>query len=340
MKTAVLLVNLGTPDSPKRNDVARYLTQFLNDPRVIDISPIGRAILVNGLIVPTRSGKSARLYSEIWSDQGSPLMYHSEALVQKVQEALGPDFDVALAMRYQNPGIEAALKRFENPVYSKLIVFPLFPQYASASTGSVHEEIMRIVSKWQVIPPIEFVNSYCNHPDFINAWMKRAAEYDLKDYDHVVFSYHGLPERQMRKADHSKQHCLTHDACCSVFNEKNLYCYRAQCFETTRHLVKELGLKEDGYSITFQSRLGRDPWIKPYTDEVLAELAAKGKKRLLVFAPAFVADCLETVYEISVEYQELFEEKGGTKVQLVESLNSHPAWVDAIVKMLQKRKAD
>lgn len=335
MKTAVIIANLGTPDSPERSDVKKYLSQFLNDPRVIDISPIGRAVLVNGLIVPFRSGKTSKLYKEVWTKDGSPLMVYGKQLEKLLQEKLGSKYDVALAMRYQSPGVEEVISKFNKPGYDKIVIFPLFPQYSSACNGSVNQEVMRIVSKWQVIPKIEFHSSYCNNEHFINAWKDVASNYNLKDYDHVLFSYHGLPERQMRKADYTGKHCLASDNCCATFTETNANCYRAQCYETTRHITKAINLDPSDFTVSFQSRLGRDPWIKPYTDAVLEGLAKEGKKKILVFAPAFVADCLETVYEISVEYQEMFEEWGGEKVQLVESLNAHPSWVDAIAKMIQ-----
>lgn len=335
-KTAVLLINLGTPDSYSTPDVRRYLTQFLNDPRVIDLSPLSRNVLVNLLIVPFRSSKSAKLYEKIWTGKGSPLLYISEELKGLLQTALGEKFQVELGMRYQNPSIESALLKFKNPVYKKLVVIPLFPQYASASTGTANAEVMRIISQWEIVPPVEFVNSYCTEEGFINAWVERSKNYDLKTYDHIVFSYHGLPERQMKKADPTGGHCIT-QGCCESLTSSNFFCYRAQCFATTRLLADKLQLRTSDYTISFQSRLGRDPWIKPYTDEILKDLAKKGKKKILVFAPAFVADCLETIYEIGVEYEELLKHEGGEKVQLVESLNTHPAWVNYLKEMVHSK---
>lgn len=337
MKTAVLLVNLGTPNSPSVDDVGQYLDQFLNDERVIDLSTVGRRLLVNGVIVPFRRSKSAKLYSEVWTENGSPLMIYGQELKAKLQHSLGDNYEVFLAMRYQNPGLIDVLKQLENPVYSQIIVFPLFPQYSSACNGSVHQLVMETVSKWQVIPPMEFVNSYCTNPDFISAWEEKAAKHKLSNYDHILFSYHGLPERQLRKADYTKSHCLVKESCCDVLNDKNRYCYRAQCFETTRQIAKRLNLSKDQYSVCFQSRLGKDPWIQPYTEETLRKMAKEGKKKLLVFAPAFVADCLETIHEIGVEYHELFLEIGGEKLDLVESLNSSDTWVKAIENMIKER---
>ena len=330
-------MNLGTPDSFENADVRKYLNEFLSDPRVLDINPVLRKFLLSFVILPFRTPNSAGLYKKIWTDKGSPLMYLTKELQEKLIPELPANYTVEMAMRYQSPSIEKALETFKSAVYDKIIVLPLFPQYASASTGSVHEKVMDIVSKWQIVPPIEFVNSYCNRESFIDAWVARASEYDLNQYDHIVFSYHGLPERQMRRADPNGNHCLAGKDCCAVYSDKNKFCYRAQCFETTRQLAKRLNLNEDRYRITFQSRLGKDPWIKPYTDEELKKLAAAGKKKILMFAPAFVADCLETIYEIGVEYDELFKEHGGEKVQLVESLNTHPAWIASVKEMILSR---
>jgi protoporphyrin/coproporphyrin ferrochelatase len=332
MKTAVLLVNLGTPDSSSTGDVKKYLTEFLNDPRVIDLPWLKRSLLVNLLIVPFRSSRSAKLYQKIWTPEGSPLLVYSKQVKEKLQTLLGDKFVVELAMRYQTPSIDQALETFHNEKLKKIIVLPLFPQYASASTGSVHEKIMKLIGKWQVLPPIAFINSYCNHSAFINAWEAVAKKYTLQNYDHILFSFHGLPERQISKADISGN-CLKEN-CCDSLNKHNYYCYRAQCYETARQITAKLGISKENYTVCFQSRLGKDPWIKPYTDVVLKELAASGKKKLLAFAPAFVSDCLETIYEIGVEYDEAFRSYGGEKVQLVESLNADPAWISALKTMV------
>lgn len=335
MKTGVLLVNLGTPNSPATPDVRKYLREFLNDPRVIDIPAISRWLLVNLLIVPFRSPKSAKLYSEIWrSDGTSPLLYYSMIQKKMLQDLLGPDYMVELAMRYQEPSLESILKKFNSPEYKKLIVFPLFPQYASASTGSVVEKTMEVIKKWQTYPDIEFKGSFCDDANFIKAFAEQGKKYNHAAYDHVLFSFHGLPERQIKKAD-CNNYCLKNN-CCGVLTEKNALCYRAQCFSTARLLAEELNIDENKYTICFQSRLGRDPWIKPYSDEVIAERAKAGDKKLLVFAPAFVSDCLETLYEIGVEYNELFVKNGGEKVDLVESLNDSPGWIEAMKRMLEK----
>jgi ferrochelatase len=334
VKTGILLVNLGTPDSPSTADVRKYLREFLSDPRVIDINPVGRWALVNLVIAPLRGPRSAKLYKEIWSEKtGSPLMHYTVRQKELLQTSLGDNYQVEMAMRYQTPSIETALEKLKKPVYKKIVVLPLFPQYASASTGSVQEKIMSIVGKWEIIPEIEFINSYCNHPDFIKSFAEIGRSMQPEKYDHVLFSFHGLPERQIRKGD-SFDHCLKNENCCDSLTEKNAFCYRAQCFETARLLAKELGIQKESYTICFQSRLGKDPWIKPYSDKIIEELASKGKKKLLVFAPAFVSDCLETIYEIGVEYDELFRKHGGEKVTLVPSLNDSPVWIEAMKKMV------
>jgi ferrochelatase len=333
--TGVLVVNLGTPDQPTRSAVYRYLKQFLLDPRVIDINPIARNLLVRLIIAPFRSGKSAKAYEKIWTKDGSPLKIYGYRLVEMLRERLGRDYVVELGMRYQNPSIESALQALLRQNIDKLIVFPLFPQYASATTGSVHEEVMRLLAKEQIILPTVLLSDYYQDPKMIEAFVARAADHPWQDYDHILFSYHGLPQRQLRKADRN-QHCLQKPNCCAQITEDNRFCYSAQCYATTEAIAKALGLPKERYTTCFQSRLGRDPWIQPYTSDVLKERRKAGDKRLLVFCPAFVADCLETIVEISEEYAEEFEELGGEHVQLVEGLNDHPLWADAVTQLIQQ----
>lgn len=333
-KIGVLLVNLGTPDAPDRGAVYRYLKQFLLDPRVVDIGTIPRNLLVRGIIAPFRSGSSAKLYQELWTENGSPLKYYGYQLRDLVQAALGDAYQVELAMRYQEPSVESAINSILDAAVSEMIVVPLFPQYSSACTGSVYEEVMRLLSKEQAIPALRFINSYYDHPDFIGAILERAKEHNINEYDHILFSYHGLPVRQLIKGDRSKQHCQKYPNCCQTLTASNQYCYSAQCYATTQAVATALGLQPDQYTTCFQSRLGRDPWVQPYTSDILEERAKVGDKKLLVFCPAFVADCLETTIEISEEYQEEFEELGGEKVQLVESLNDHPRWVEGLKNII------
>lgn len=334
MKTGILLINLGTPDSPSTSDVRKYLTQFLNDPRVIDINPISRFLLVNGIIVPFRAPKSAKLYQHLWTKEGSPLLIYGQKVKQLLQEQMGNEFIVELGMRYQNPSIETALNKLKTAKVEKIIILPLYPQYASSSTGSSVEEALRIISGWEVTPSIKIISKFYDNPDFINALVSVGKKYDINAYDHVIFSYHGLPERQIRKAStHYGSDTCQLGRCCESITKNNMYCYRAACFETTRQLVKRLNIPEGKYDTTFQSRLN-DRWIKPYSDEVIVQKAREGKKKVLVFSPAFVADCLETIYEIGVEYDELFRNNGGEKIQLVESLNDDSIWIRALHGMV------
>ena len=334
-KKGILLVNLGTPDAPTRGAVYTYLKQFLTDGRVIDIPWLQRNLLVRGIIAPFRSGASAKLYQKLWTKDGSPLKIYGERLAQGVQELLGEAYEVELAMRYQNPSIASALDKLLAKQVSEIIVFPLFPQYASASTGSVHEEVMRLLSKKQVIPVVKMVNSYYDNPGMIDVFVDNAKKYDLNAYDHILFSFHGIPQRQMKKAD-ACNHCLKTEDCCSTISIKNQFCYSAQCHATGHAIAVKLELDKNQYTICYQSRLGNDPWMQPYTSDIIEERAEKGNKRMLVFCPAFVADCLETTIEISTEYKELFIEKGGKELDLVESLNDHPMWIKAVKEMVEK----
>lgn len=332
-KTAILLLQLGTPDSPKKSDVRKYLTQFLNDPRVIDIPWLSRTLLVNGIIVPFRSGNSSTLYKAIWDEKtGSPLLMHSEALANKLQKAVGSDYKVELAMRYQSPSMESVLERMKKEGYHKIIVFPLFPQYASSSTGSALQRFMEIVSKWWVIPEIKMISQYYDNQDYIDCIVNRGKQHDISTYDHIVFSYHGLPERQVDKVYNDGSLCKDHH-CETELDESNYFCYKAGCYQTTKSIVDKLNIPKDKFTLSFQSRLD-DKWLKPFSDKVIEELAKKGTKNILVFSPAFTADCLETIYEIGTEYQEIFHKHGGSKVQLVESLNSGDDWVNTIKKMV------
>jgi len=330
-KTGILLINLGTPDSPSVSDVRSYLSQFLNDPRVIDIPWAARKFLVNVIIVPFRAPKSAAIYQKLWTKEGSPLLIYSKKVEVLLQRELGENFGVHLAMRYKNPSIQSVLEDMRTRNYEKIIVLPMFPQYASASTGSAHDEVMRVVKEWWVIPEIRFISQYYSHPSFIDALVERGRQYDHNSFDHVLFSYHGLPERQVDKV-HIKGTCADND-CVSAINEENKYCYRATCYATTRLLAGRLAIPREKYTVCFQSRLDQK-WLNPFSDKVVEECARKGMKKILVFSPAFTADCLETIIEIGDEYQHLFQQNGGEKVQLVESLNDHPLWIKCLKELV------
>jgi ferrochelatase len=333
-KTGILLVNLGTPDDPGRGAVYRYLRQFLTDRRVIDYPWVARQLLVQGIIAPFRSGSSSKLYQELWTEEGSPLKVYGEKLEAFVADRMGEGIIVRLAMRYQQPSIEKGLKELLEEQVQEIIVFPLFPQYASATTGSIHEEVMRLLTKEEAIPNVQLINSYYDFEPMIEVFAENARQFDLDAYDHILFSYHGLPQRQLKKADRCN-HCLQSEDCCQSISIKNQFCYSAQCHATTQAIAEKLDLDPEQYSTTFQSRLGPEAWAQPYTIKTIEHWAEKGARRLLVFSPAFVSDCLETIIEIGREYQEEFEEMGGEHIDLVPSLNDHPKWMEGVVDLLR-----
>lgn len=334
----ILLVNLGTPDTPEPKAVAKYLRQFLSDPLVIDINPVARYLLVNLIIAPFRSKKSAEAYKKIWTSEGSPFLKKSQNLLEKVRNRYSEkDFAIELGMRYGNPSIESAIDRLLSFPIQRLIVLPLYPQYALSSTQSSIDEVNRILQVKNVKLPVDIIGAFYDEARFINAFAQLGRSHIEKFRpDHILFSFHGLPERHVHKTDPAGNHCLANSNCCDQITEKNSNCYRAQSFMTARLIAGLLKLDSDNYSITFQSRLGRTPWIKPYTDVVLDELASKGKKRILVFCPAFVADCLETLEEISMRAREQFVGKGGDDLLLVPSLNDSPLWVDSVCGMINE----
>jgi ferrochelatase len=329
-KTGVLLVNLGTPDSPSVSDVRSYLSQFLNDPRVIDIPWLLRKMLVNLIIVPFRAPKSAKIYQKLWTQNGSPLLYYSKKVKELLQQQLGDQYEVHLAMRYKNPSIPNVLEEMRTKNFSRIVVLPMFPQYASASTGSALEEVMRVIRSWWVIPEVKFIAQYYDHPLFIEAFAERGSKHNFNEYDHILFSYHGLPERQVDKV-YNDGLCSDHD-CEHSITDENKYCYKATCYATTRLLAERLNIPSEKYTVCFQSRLDQK-WIKPFSDDVVRQCAEKGMKKILVFSPAFTADCLETIIEIGDEYQEIFHHHGGDKVQLVESLNDSPTWIQCLKEL-------
>lgn len=333
-KKGILLVNLGTPDSTSVSDVRKYLREFLMDKRVIDIPSVARWLLVNGIIAPFRAPKSAAEYRKLFTERGSPLKYYTEDLTDLLQKKLGSEYLVAFGMRYQNPSIESALEILRKANCPSIHVIPLFPQYASATTGSVIDRVMELTMQWQIIPEIRFTSQFFEHELFIQTVADQGQVLmDHSQYDHFVFSYHGLPERQIRKGSVGNQCKLSN--CCYSFHDRNRFCYRAQCFHTTRLVAEKLGIPENKYTVCFQSRLGKDPWIKPYTEDVLNELAAKGVKKVLAFSPAFVSDCLETTIEVGETYQEDFIHAGGEQWDLVPSLNIEPTWVDCLEDLVK-----
>ncbi len=326
-KTAIVLVNLGTPDSPSTKNVRRFLSQFLNDPRVIDLPWLARKLLVNLIIVPFRAPKSAKMYQELWTREGSPIIYHGEKLLEKLNNLSDGSWKAFLAMRYRKPSLKKILQEVRNMHFSKIIIVPLFPQYASSTSGSVIEKTMNILKKWPEMPQFEFISEFYNHPAFIDAWIKKIQPYQPENYEHVVFSYHGLPLNQVEMT-HFDESCETHK-CTEEINEANKFCYQAQCYATTRLIAARLNIKKSDYTVCYQSRFGKS-WLSPYADKVIEEKAKNGIKRLLVFPLSFVADCLETNLEIATEYARLFKHHGGEELTMVESLNAEDFWVDAL----------
>ncbi len=333
----VLLVNLGTASSPRVRDVRRYLQEFLSDPRVLDIPRVARWALLYGVILPFRSPTTAAAYATIWSTEGSPLLVHSLALRDSIAKLLGPGFSVELGMRYGAPSIADALERLMEARAERITVLPLFPQFAASSTGSALAQVFRLAAEAWNAPQLRTLEPFYAHPGFIDARAAvTAPALDAFRPDHVLLSYHGLPERQIRKSDPSGRHCLTTSECCASVGSVNASCYRAQCFATSRALAAALALSPDAYSVSFQSRLGRTPWIKPYTDLVLPELAARGIRRLAVACPSFVADCLETLEEIGIRARAQWHELGGEELLLVPCLNAHAVWVENLARMIRE----
>jgi ferrochelatase len=335
-RQGLLLVNLGTPDAPEAGAVRRYLREFLSDPRVLDIPALARWALLELVILPTRPSRSAEAYRKVWTKEGSPLLVHGRTLAARLQDALGPEWAVELGMRYGNPSLASALEKLASAGARTISLLPLYPQYASSSTGSTLERVYQLAGKAWNVPALRAVQPFFDHPAFLDAWTEvaRPALAEARA-DHVLFSFHGLPERHVRKSDTSGRHCLQFPGCCDVAVAENRWCYRAQCFSTARSLATRLGISPEHTTVGFQSRLGRTPWLKPYTDLLLPELAGKGVRRLAVVCPAFVADCLETLEEIGIRARADFLRAGGEALTLVPSLNAHPAWVRALVRLVR-----
>jgi ferrochelatase len=328
MKKTLLIINLGTPDSPSYWSVFKYLREFLSDEKVLDINPILRFLLVNLIICPFRSYSSSKTYKEIWHpEHGSPLLHNTKELTKVLSNKL-PNIDVKFAMRYQSPSISSVLDEIllNNP--DELIVLPLFPHYAAATTGSVYKEVSRCLSNKWVVPKVTFINQFYDNPLFIDAWVDKAKGFDLNYYDKVIFSYHGVPNSHVDKV-YTDSLCSDND-CEHGITKKNKFCYKATVYETTKLIAKKLDLDESKYEVTFQSRLTKN-WLEPFSDKVLEELPLKNHKKVLVFSPAFTADCLETIFEIGDEYQELFIEAGGETLDYVPSLNYSDMWAESLI---------
>eukprot|EP01064_Diplonema_japonicum_P023940 TRINITY_DN34388_c0_g1_i1.p1 TRINITY_DN34388_c0_g1~~TRINITY_DN34388_c0_g1_i1.p1 ORF type:complete len:400 (+),score=59.25 TRINITY_DN34388_c0_g1_i1:56-1255(+) len=344
--TGVLLVNLGTPAALNVGSVRAFLREFLSDERVIDSPPYIRWMLVNCIIAPFRAAGSTEMYSRIWdpalkhTNRGSPLVRYGFEMLDKLQADLDKKspgkYHLELAMRYQNPDIETGLLNLKRKCVEHIIVVPLFPQYSSSCTGSIHQKVFEILGRWDRIPNLTFKSALIDDPNFLKGFEENAKQFMDNEYDHYLFSYHGVPETQITKGSFE---CKLDNNCCSSLTERNKGCYRAQCYETSRRIAAGLGIAKDKFSTSFQSRLGPTKWLSPYTDEVVDSFPAANKKRILVFSPAFVADCLETVDEIGSEIKHSFLKNGGETLDLVPSLNATPAFISTMADLIQRVKA-
>lgn len=340
-RTGVLMIQLGTPKAPEVGPVRAFLREFLSDERVLDIPGILRFFLVNGIIAPFRAPKSTKIYKDLWamSDGSSPILTHTRKLTELLNGKLRDDhITVHMAMRYQGPSIPEVLEQMKTKNYDKILVLPLFPQYASSSSGTALQKVMETLSTWWAIPEIECVAQFYDEDFYTDTLVEQARKHDLSSYDHIIMSYHGLPTSHVDKVYEGKDNLCEDHNCEQGLDPENALCYKATSFETSRIIAEKLGISESDYTVTFQSRLN-DRWLKPFSDTVIEEMGKSGKKRLLIFSPAFVADCLETLVEVGDEYQEIFEENGGEKVQLVASCNTEDTWVTGLAGFIRDRRA-
>jgi len=331
----VLLVNLGSPESPDPKDVKVYLDEFLMDERVIDLPSFLRTLLVRGIILNTRPKKSAKAYKKIWWKEGSPLIVLSKRLLQKMEAKV--QLPLALGMRYGKPSIQSGLQELADKGVTEVLLVPLYPQFAMATTETIL--VLAESLRQKHFPQMEFTTlpPFYKHPDYIRV-LSQSIEESLKgkEWEHLLFSYHGVPERHIRKSDSTKSHCKIDGQCCQTASPAHQFCYRHQCFETTRLVAEYLELKSDSYSTSFQSRLGLDPWLQPYTDKTVAKMAQSGVKNMAIVTPAFVSDCLETLEEIGMEAVEDFEEKGGDHLHVIPCINDREDWVNVISRWVDE----
>ncbi|MDN3665119.1 ferrochelatase [Algibacter miyuki] len=333
MKKGILLVNLGSPESPSPKDVKKYLGEFLMDERVIDIPFLARTALVKGIILKTRPKASAAAYQKIWWDEGSPLIVLSERLQKKIQNEV--EYPVALAMRYGSMTIKKGLQELVDKGVTEVLLFPLYPQFAMATTETITVLAEELRKEFFPSLKIESVPAFYNKPDYIEVLSNSIKKHlEGKKYDHVLFSYHGVPERHIRKSDITKSHCKIDKSCCSTPSKAHEFCYRHQCMEVTRLVGEKLQFTEGEFSTSFQSRLGFDPWLLPYTDRTIERLGKNGVKNMAIITPAFVSDCLETLEEIAMEGQEIFHEMGGENYTTVPCLNDDDEFVELLSKWI------
>ncbi|MDT8348057.1 MAG: ferrochelatase, partial [Flavobacteriaceae bacterium] len=334
-KKGVLLVNLGSPDSTDPKDVKRYLDEFLMDPRVIDVPFWLRAFIVRGIVLNTRPKKSAAAYKKIWWKEGSPLIVLSERFAQKVQENIG--IPAQLAMRYGKPSIAEGLESLHKQGVQEVLLFPLYPQFAMATTETIIVLVKELIAQRYPEMQLTIVPPFYNHTDYIRSLSNSISESLFGyDFDHLIFSYHGVPERHIKKSDITKSHCKIDGSCCVTPSKAHRECYRHQCFETTRLVCESLGIPKEKTTTSFQSRLGFDPWLKPYTDRSIERLGIEGVQKLAIVTPAFVTDCLETLEEIAMEGAELFQEVGGKSFKMIPCLNDRDEWVNVVARWVDE----
>ncbi|MDX1573397.1 MAG: ferrochelatase [Methylophaga sp.] len=335
-KRAILLANLGSPDKPDTPSVRRYLNQFLMDRYVIQVPWLLRRMIVGLFVLPFRPKDSAEAYRSVWLPNGSPLIVLSEQLQHALQAKV--DMPVHLAMRYGNPSIESALLKIaDDPSITEVFYMPMYPHFADSTVTTSIVEAERIIAKHKLTFKLKVLPPFYQDTQYIEALYQQTHDYLQMDYDHLVFSYHGLPESHITKRDPSGKHCLARPDCCMQPHPAHATCYRHQVMMTTKAFTERVGLPAEKYSVAFQSRLGRQVWLGPNTEDVLKELAGKGVKKVLVMCPAFVTDCLETLEEIAIRGEEVFIEAGGESLTLVPCLNSHPAWVDVLADWAKNR---
>ena len=334
MSKGVILMNLGSPDSTEVPDVRRYLNEFLMDEKVIDVPYLLRLLLVRGIISPFRAPKSAKAYRSVWTAEGSPLIVITKQLQKALQSKIAEP--ITIAMRYGNPSPEVAFEelRAKIPDLEEVVVVPLYPHYAMSSYETAVEYAQKVHKNKQYPFKLSVIAPFYKDADYLNALTESIKPYLTEDYDHIVFSYHGLPERHIKKSDITGNHCLNVANCCAVDSPAHAKCYRHQCLLTTHLVAAALQIPTEKYSYSFQSRLGRDEWLKPYTVARLRDMPNEGIKKLLVVCPAFVSDCLETLEEMAEEGRDIFLEAGGTSFTLIPCLNIHPLWVQTLAKWL------
>lgn len=336
---AVLLANLGSPDSFQVKDLKKYLGEFLMDERVIDIPYLLRVLLVKGIIVPFRSPKSAAKYKTIWTENGSPLIHISKQVQERLQVEV--QIPVALCMRYGNPTPEAAFTKLvqENPDLKEVVLVPLYPHYAMSSYETAVVQVKKIYEQKNYSFALKVVPPFYNHPCYIQSLAGSIKPFLEKAFDHILFSYHGVPERHVKKTDSTKSHCLIKDDCCNVSSEIHKTCYRHQVHETTRLVAEVLGLPKEKFSTSFQSRLGADAWLRPYTAEQLSQFPKRGIKKILVVSPAFVSDCLETLEEIQMEGKVTFIQSGGEEYTVIPCLNDRKEWIETLATLVEEESS-